>query len=110
MVHLFIELDKPLADRNGILECNGELQLLMQVVDRSVESLVAFHHQICSSFQTMGEIGQGRKKPGVGQKISKPRRQQSVQRDTDKLSQRSKKRLLLRRRVPGVYLASVREG
>src|SRR2546428_1886155 len=109
-VHLFIEIEKSFAYVNCVLERHGELQLLMQVVDRPVKGLVAFHHQICSSFEPVDEIRQTVKPPGIGHEVSQPRRRQSVQRDIDKLSQRSQRRLIFERGIPGVYLTPVREG
>src|ERR1700730_9656532 len=108
-VHLFIELEKSLAHVNGIPERHGELQLLMQVIDRPIERFVAFHYQICSPSEPVHEIRQTAKPPGIGHEVSQPRRRQSVEGDIAKLSQRSERRLIFGRGIPGVYLTTVRK-
>ena len=89
-IHFFIELDESFADFDSAFVGHREFQLLMQMIDSSVEGFVAFHYQICAALQTVSEVRKLREKPGISQQIPKPRCQQGVDRDTESLSQRSR--------------------
>src|SRR4029079_1587634 len=81
----------------------------MKMVDRAIESLVTLHHQIRSALQTVSSVGQCRQQSRVSHEVSKPRREQRVKRDRNKLTQWSKKRLRFRTGVPGADLALPRK-
>src|SRR5215210_225965 len=54
-VHLFIEVYKPPAGLEGVLERYRKLQLLVQVVDRAVEGLVALQHEVGPALYAVDE-------------------------------------------------------
>src|SRR6266545_6602110 len=52
-IHSFIEPDEAAAHLEGVFEWHGELQLLMEMVDSSVESLVTLHDKVGTLFDAV---------------------------------------------------------
>jgi hypothetical protein len=78
MVHLLVEPNKASQVFEGVLERDRELQLLVQVVERPVEGLVALQDQIRPGFDPLDEGRHLAQQSGVGDEVSDPGGTESV--------------------------------
>src|SRR6185295_15341296 len=105
LVHRFVKSDKLLASLERLYIRNRKLELLMKVIDGAIESFVTLHHDVSASLQAVTARRQQRQQSRVSHEVSKPGRQQCVERDRNELAQWTKKRLRFRSAVPGADLA-----
>ena len=77
-VHIFIEIDEAPAHLESLFKGHRELELLMQVIDCAVESLVALHHQIGPPLSPVRQGGESWQPAGVRDQVCQPRRRQRI--------------------------------
>jgi hypothetical protein len=112
-VQIFVQLHEAVADFEGVRIRHSELKFLMEVVDRSVERLVAFQHKCGAAQDIVREPrpeARERQQPGVREEVAHPRCQQGVQRNLDELAEFTGARFLFLGMIPGVELARIGEG